>query len=65
MNPRIPAPEGHVGSVGTHRLGPAYQPRLHQALHDWQAAVVRLDTIDAVTTELVRLRCARVHDCAT
>ncbi len=38
---------------------------LRQALATWQAAVVRLDRLDAVTTELVRLRCARHHDCHT
>jgi hypothetical protein len=38
---------------------------LRQALSAWQAAVVRLDRVDAVTTELVRLRCARHHDCHT
>lgn len=38
---------------------------LRRALGGWQAAVVRLDGIDAVTTELVRLRCARHHDCHT
>jgi len=39
--------------------------RLRQALDAWQAAVVRLAALDAVTTELVRLRCARYHDCHT
>ena len=38
---------------------------LRQALTGWQAAVVRLDAVDAVTTELVRLRCAEHHDCHT
>jgi hypothetical protein len=38
---------------------------LRQALASWQAAVVRLDAVDPVTTELVRLRCARHHDCHT
>jgi hypothetical protein len=40
-------------------------PALRQALYSWQAAVVRLDAVDAITTELVRLRCARYHDCHT
>ena len=40
-------------------------PRLRQALSTWQAAVVRLAAVDPVTTELVRLRCARYHDCRT
>jgi len=38
---------------------------LRRALGAWQAAVVRLERVDAVTTELVRLRCARHHDCHT
>ncbi|HLK77640.1 MAG TPA: carboxymuconolactone decarboxylase family protein [Streptosporangiaceae bacterium] len=32
-------------------------------LDAYQAAVVRGSTLDAVTTELVRLRCARTHHC--
>ena len=40
-------------------------PALRQALGGWQAAVVRLDSVDPVTTELVRLRCAKHHDCHT
>jgi hypothetical protein len=38
---------------------------LADALDGWQAAVVRLSRLDPVTTELVRLRCARYHDCRT
>lgn len=38
---------------------------LRSALGAWQAAVVRLSAVDPVTTELVRLRCARYHDCHT
>lgn len=38
---------------------------LLHALVEWQAAAVRLDAVDPVTTELVRLRCARHHDCHT
>jgi hypothetical protein len=38
---------------------------LRQALADWQAAVVRLDALDPITTELVRVRCASYHDCHT
>ena len=40
-------------------------PALRHALARWQAAVVRLDALDAVTTELVRLRAAQYHDCHT
>jgi hypothetical protein len=38
---------------------------VRRALDAWQAAVVRLSALDPVTTELVRLRCARHHDCHT
>ena len=38
---------------------------LLEALGDWQAAVVRRDALDPITTELVRLRCATYHDCHT
>ena len=33
------------------------------ALSAYQDTVVRMDALDAVTTELVRRRCARQHDC--
>lgn len=38
---------------------------LLQSLIEWQAAAVRLDEVDPITTELVRLRCATHHDCHT
>lgn len=38
---------------------------LGRALGKWQSAVVRLGDVDAITTEMVRLRCARHHDCHT
>ena len=38
---------------------------LRRALSEWQAAVVRLNDLDPITTELVRLRCAHHHDCGT
>ena len=34
-----------------------------ESLNAYQAAVVRSSTLDPVTTELVRLRCARTHNC--
>lgn len=44
----------------------AYEaPNLRSAMGEWQAAVVCLDTVDPITTELVRLRCANYHDCHT
>ena len=57
-SPRIPVPDG--GSMGR-----VYQPAHGAALNRFQDAVVRLDAIDPVTTEVVRLRCARHHDCHT
>jgi len=36
---------------------------LRELLDDYQAAVMRGRHLDAVTTELVRLRCARTHRC--
>ena len=38
---------------------------LRTALGAWQSSVVVLDTLDPITTELVRMRCARHHDCGT
>ncbi len=38
---------------------------LRSALMKFSAAVVLLDTVDPVTTELVRLRCAGYHNCRT
>jgi hypothetical protein len=38
---------------------------VRRAIDEWQASVVRLSDLDPVTTELVRLRCARYHDCHT
>jgi hypothetical protein len=38
---------------------------LRNALMMFAASAVRLDTVDPVTTELVRLRCARYHNCRT
>ena len=35
------------------------------ALGSFAASVVREQTLDPVTTELVRLRCAHYHDCGT
>lgn len=40
-----------------------YQPALAAALMDVQAAIVRHLALDSATIELVRMRCAHVHDC--
>ncbi len=45
--------------------GTATDPSLRRALGGFAAATVRLATIDPVTTEIVRMRCAQHHDCGT
>jgi alkylhydroperoxidase family enzyme len=42
---------------------PIEQPNIRRSLKDYQDAVVRGKDLDPVTTELVRLRCARTHNC--
>lgn len=37
--------------------------KLDEAMNAFAAAVVRSDGVDPLTTELVRLRCAQIHDC--
>ena len=59
-----------AGSAGTTRRariarGTRATSPLLMALVEWQAAVVRQDQVDPVTTEVVRLRCAHHHDCHT
>lgn len=49
---------------------PAPPPRaprrtLDEANHDVHAAAMRLDRLDPLTTEIVRLRAANYHDCKT
>lgn len=39
------------------------KPNIRLLLKDYQDAVVRGSDLDPVTTELVRLRCARTHNC--
>ncbi len=45
--------------------GTRTHPELRAALGRWQAEVVELDGIDLATTEMVRLRAAKHHDCHT
>lgn len=45
--------------------GTRLDAELLTALVQWQAAAVREDEVDPMTTELVRLRCAQHHDCHT
>ena len=51
-SPRVPP--------GTRSAGALLRP-----LMAFAAEAVRLGEVDPVTTELVRLRCARHHDCHT
>ena len=55
-----PGPDGKRPAMGR-----AYQAGISAALDVYQEAVVKLRLLDPVTTELVRLRCARLHDCHT
>ena len=54
MNRSARVPDGTRGDVA-----------LRRALGAWQAAVVRIDGVDPITTEVVRIRCATHHDCHT
>ncbi len=45
--------------------GTSTDRNLRRALGGFAAATVRLPTVDPVTTEIVRLRCAHHHDCGT
>lgn len=53
--PRIPLP--------TDPSVPKYGTPIDYAVAAFAAAAMRSDLLDPVLTELVRLRCARVHDC--
>lgn len=45
--------------------GTASNQTLNSGLAAIAASTVRLDQVDPVTTELVRMRCAHHHDCGT
>jgi AhpD family alkylhydroperoxidase len=53
LDPRLPLDDGV----------PPMAPALDRAIVDFAAAAMRAQTLDPVTTELVRLRCAGYHDC--
>jgi AhpD family alkylhydroperoxidase len=54
LDPRIPLSANGEAPIA---------PVLAAALDDFAAAAMRAQALDAVTTELVRLRCAGYHDC--
>ena len=60
--PRIEVP---AGEGLPYRRARGHRPELAGALNDLHAAAMALSSLDAITTELVRLRCARYHDCDT
>ncbi len=39
--------------------------RLRSAVSGWQNLVLALDSVDPVTTEVIRVRAAKHHDCRT
>lgn len=43
--------------------GDVYDPELTRLVDEYQLAAMRERVLDPVTTELVRIRCARVHQC--
>jgi AhpD family alkylhydroperoxidase len=57
------AEEGAAADGPTAEKGAAADATLAGLLAAYQAAVVRGSVLDPVTTELVRLRCARTHQC--
>jgi hypothetical protein len=60
----------HITSWTTDRsrriaAGTTSDHELSKAMASFAAAAVRLNTVDPVTTEIVRIRCAHHHDCGT
>ncbi len=60
--PRVEVPAGPGLPYARAR---GYRPELAAALNDLHAAAMTLSSLDPITTELVRLRCALLHDCDT
>jgi hypothetical protein len=64
--------EGAVNEGGAHEgrarriaEGTVGNTTLREAMSTFAAATVRLAAVDATTTEIVRVRCAKHHDCGT
>jgi alkylhydroperoxidase family enzyme len=63
LGTRVGAAWRQLLGVGRPPLGTAGDVDLWTALETFMRAVARLDALDPVTTEIVRLRGARTHDC--
>jgi hypothetical protein len=67
MTERLLCSLGHLFEAGPepdHQSTAVEQP-LSAAIDELHAAAMRLHQLDPITTELVRLHCARYHDCKT
>jgi alkylhydroperoxidase family enzyme len=60
---RIPVPDDLPEPVPPRELVERYQPVLGAAARAYKDWVMSLSGVDAVTSEVVRLRCARTHAC--
>jgi alkylhydroperoxidase family enzyme len=66
---RVPAPQSCALDAGPRVVVPgggmSMGTPLDEAMDAFAAAAMRSQTVDAFTTEVVRQRCARIHDCRT
>jgi len=69
MTKRLSLSLGHLfepaSGAGEDDQAPVEERELGSAIDDVHAAAMQLHSLDPVTTELVRLHCARYHDCKT
>jgi hypothetical protein len=62
MTPRIPLPSGELNEMGLPDTS-ALAPELGAARNDVRRAAFRMRSVDATTTELIRIRNARHQFC--
>jgi alkylhydroperoxidase family enzyme len=66
---RVPAPQSCAPGTGPRVVVPgggmSMGTPLDEAMDAFAAAAMRSQSVDAFTTEVVRQRCARIHDCRT
>jgi hypothetical protein len=62
VTPRIPLPTDELNAMGLPDTS-AFAPELAQARDQLRRAAFRMRSVDAVTTELVRIRNARHQFC--